>query len=363
MIRINQDYFFKIIDIENNDIRIENKIPEIDSKDINEFKIGKNYFYRVVENYKLIAIQKKLNAFLMNHIELNGAAVAFRNGHSYLNLFEPHRKNYFFLRLDVRSFFHSINIDDIKKALNTYFTHRDNEEEKSIEAFLKIISYKIPEKSPNEKFRNKKILPVGFVTSPVISNIVFRKIDIQIQKFCSGKNIIYTRYADDMLFSSSKEIAYVHSDNFINEIRILISQLGLKLNAKKTLKAKHTLSLNGYVIQNEINKIKSEIRISNKKTKIIKKLIYLRRKKKVSPQKILKKLFRYEINQENFRSIPTEEKIKKYYDDQLKNKVSGYRSYLISIIKFNIRYNCTSSATIKEFIEMIKKLNLIIKEL
>lgn len=363
MIRIDKEYFYKVIGIEPNDILIESKIPAINSENINEFKIGKNYFYEIIKNDKLIAVQKKLNVFLINNIEINSAAVAYRKKYSYLNLFEPHKNNYYFIRLDIRSFFHSIDIEDIKKTINPYFINPSEQEEKLIESFIKLVTYTVPDKSPNTKFRNKQILPMGFITSPAISNIIFRKIDIQIQQLCSDKNIIYSRYADDMLFSSKKETTYLNSDNFINEIRILLSQLGLKLNQKKTLKAKHTLSLNGYVIQNGIKGATPEIRISNKKTKILKKLIYLFIIKNETPSIILRKLFGYKLKFDRFQSNPKAATIRKYYSDQLKNKVAGYRSYLISIIKFNSKHNCTNTTTLREYIKIIEKLNLIIKNL
>jgi len=201
---------------------------------------------------------------------------------------------------------------------------------------------------------------MGFVTSPAISNVVFRKVDIQIQKLCLDKKILYTRYADDMVFSSERSNPYLHSIGFINEIKIIVSQLGLKINAKKTLKSQHTLSLNGYIIQNGEF---PEIRISNKKTKIIKKLIYMYFHKKSSPQEIQKKLFHYQINPVSFRSPPEDGTIRKYYKDQLKNKVSGYRSYLISMIKFNNRYSCTSRDTINTYTRLIDKMDRIIQEL
>ena len=85
--------------------------------------------------------------------------------------------------------------------------------------------------------------------------------------------------------------------------------------------------------------------------------------KKSSPQEIQKKLFHYQINQTKFQSPPGEETIKKYYKDQLKNKVTGYRSYLISIIKFNNRYRCTSGDTINTYSNIINKMDKIIQEL
>ena len=87
-------------------------------------------------------------------------------------------------------------------------------------------------------------------------------------------------------------------------------------------------------------------------------MIYLIEVKKMSSQKILWKLFHYKLR---FKFVITESDVrKKYYDDQLLNKVSGYRSYLLSIIKFNKKYSCTRDTTIKKYSELINNLDKII---
>jgi len=347
-------------------------VPEIKPGDINEFKIGKNYFYEIKKNKNLIKIQKWINSYFQENIQLNNSAVAYRKNFSYLHLFEPHRKNYHFLRLDIKSFFHSIVIEDIIEVFQEYFKDEfidENKVQSLIEAFINIITYKVPIDSNNEIFREKQILPMGFNTSPVIANILFRKLDIQIQRFCYDKNIVYTRYADDMLFSSEKNMNYLHSINFENEINILISQMNLKLNRNKTIKRKHTLSLNGYTIQySKIQKgiidiiddneyIISEFRLSNKKIDVINKLIYLLEIKKETPKKILEKLFKYQLPQ----NIPTS-KINEYNTHQLINKLTGYRSYLLSIVVFNETYDCCQNDTINKYLKIIEKLNKLINK-
>ena len=83
----------------------------------------------------------------------------------------------------------------------------------------------------------------GAITSPAISNIIFRSLDIRIEKYCEKIGVHYTRYADDMLFSS--ESSYIHSYKFTNAIQAIISDKGFYLNRKKTLKCENEISLNG----------------------------------------------------------------------------------------------------------------------
>lgn len=44
-------------------------------------------------------------------------------------------------------------------------------------------------------------LAQGSPASPVLSNLIFNSLDVEISNFCSTQNISYTRYADDLVFS------------------------------------------------------------------------------------------------------------------------------------------------------------------
>lgn len=73
-------------------------------------------------------------------------------------------------------------------------------------------------------------LPQGTPTSTHISNIVFLKTDYKLIEFCNGHNITYTRYIDDLTFSSQLDFQDV-----IGEILEIVLQSGLKISRRKTL--------------------------------------------------------------------------------------------------------------------------------
>lgn len=49
-------------------------------------------------------------------------------------------------------------------------------------------------------------LPVGFASSPSISNFFFYDYDNLIESYCREKKYIYSRYSDDLIISSQSEI-------------------------------------------------------------------------------------------------------------------------------------------------------------
>lgn len=72
-------------------------------------------------------------------------------------------------------------------------------------------------------------LPQGAPTSPILSNILFYNLDKTLYKFSKKNNLIYTRYADDLVFSGD----YI-SLKFRNFVIFLIKKYGFKINSKKT---------------------------------------------------------------------------------------------------------------------------------
>lgn len=73
-------------------------------------------------------------------------------------------------------------------------------------------------------------LPQGAPTSPTLSNLVFRKIDLKFMKFAADKGLLYTRYADDLTFSSSHFI----NKATLDPIKEILASSGFRLNSDKT---------------------------------------------------------------------------------------------------------------------------------
>jgi hypothetical protein len=112
------------------------------------------------------------------------------------------------------------------------------------------------------------------------------------------------------------------------------------------LKAIHTISLNGYTIDSS----RKEFRLSNKKLYKIKKLIHKINIEKKSSSEILKNLF-----PQDFKRYKS-----KHHDDQLLNKIKGYRSYLLSFIQFNKKYDCLSDETKNKYIDIVNEMEKLI---
>ena len=72
-------------------------------------------------------------------------------------------------------------------------------------------------------------LPQGSPTSPALSNIVMRRFDDQIGRWCNQRQITYTRYCDDMTFSSDRPLYGVYQ-----KVKKMLFEMGFELNEAKT---------------------------------------------------------------------------------------------------------------------------------
>lgn len=73
-------------------------------------------------------------------------------------------------------------------------------------------------------------LPQGAPTSPMLSNLVFKPIDDAIYAYCQARKILYTRYADDMVFSSDD----MNSHHLIAYVTMRVNLFRMEINEEKT---------------------------------------------------------------------------------------------------------------------------------
>ncbi|GAL33624.1 retron-type RNA-directed DNA polymerase [Vibrio maritimus] len=362
--KISDDFFRKAI-LKGNEDLLNNFSPAV-----REFQIGCDNLFEITRETEHKQINDRITKFVLEKTPINSSACGFVQGKSYYDFLRPHISGYYFLRLDIKKFFHSIPSYEVKALLSQFFNNEKNGNKYSALdiAYMSVI-HKVSDTHIDKDFRSKEILPMGFSSSPVISNIIFRKVDILIQKLCEDKGIVYSRYADDMLFSCDNS-NYLHCDQFERDISIFISTLSLRLKKRKRRATENTISLNGYVVQNKkrekgflhVYKEKpvGSIRLSDKKLKPLKKLASLLQKQK-SPVVIMESLFSLERRKFINRYGNNWNFYCKYADEQLQNKLKGYRSYLVSLIKYNDKYGCVNVECMEKLRALVGVFELNIK--
>ncbi|CAM5364368.1 reverse transcriptase family protein [Streptomyces atroolivaceus] len=81
-------------------------------------------------------------------------------------------------------------------------------------------------------------LPQGAPTSGYLSNMVMRDVDAVLAHKAESWGLRYTRYSDDLYFSSRGPVRPERVDRLVTEVKRALEPLGMRLNAKKTYVAR-----------------------------------------------------------------------------------------------------------------------------
>ncbi len=125
---------------------------------------------------------------------------------------EKHKNNLYILKVDLKNFYPSI------KKERVYYTFLDLGYNSSVANLLTNVCVK------------DDYLPQGAVTSAYLANLICRDLDYRIAGYCNKRDIIYTRYADDLTFSCDNRET-LHKSLFT--IRRIIEGEKFQLNTNK----------------------------------------------------------------------------------------------------------------------------------
>ena len=155
-------------------------------------------------------------------------AMAFTRGRSVADNARAHVGHHYVLNLDLKDFFTTITAMDVERGLNRIgfspLVSRD---------LASICTYPIRD---GQRIRN--VLPQGSPASPVLSNICALTLDRRLEGLVRRFHLTYSRYADDMTFSSNHNV-YRENGDFMCELHRIISDCGFTVNPSKTRLQKH----------------------------------------------------------------------------------------------------------------------------
>lgn len=170
---------------------------------------------------KLKAYHAFLNSFLFEHLPTNErVAYAYRKGANPHRALLPHANSRAFYQTDLTKFFGSITTPLIRGVLSTNTTPIIDLEN-YVDRVLELTTV------------NGR-LPIGFSTSPWISNACLKDFDDSLEELCQRRNLICSRYADDIIISSQDRHDVCDLEDALSEL--LLAKLGpeFKINQSKS---------------------------------------------------------------------------------------------------------------------------------
>lgn len=226
--------------------------------EINKKSGGKRIIY--APNAGLAKIQQCLNLIFQALIKPHTSAKGFVSGQSIVDNASVHIGRNYVYNIDLKDFFHSIDQARIWGRLQHY-PFNLNKKRKNLELANMIAAlccHEIEVERVNadgnwEKIV-KNVLPQGAPTSPILSNIVCARLDYYLSKAAHRFGLNYTRYADDITFSSMHNM-YTDGNPFIIELNRIILQENFFIKESKTRlqKINHRQEVTGLIVNNKPN--------------------------------------------------------------------------------------------------------------
>ncbi|MFK7786623.1 MAG: reverse transcriptase family protein [Crocinitomicaceae bacterium] len=182
---------------------------------------GELRYIEAPEN-ELKRLQRKLNRYLQcayfvvrtpSCYGFTIGAITEKNPRNILSNAQKHLNCSYLINVDVDDFFHQISTERVQFIFESDPFRFDRYTSKSL---AKLCTY-------------KGRLPMGAPTSPVLSNFYTIEPDTELQKWSENQAITYTRFVDDLTFSSTKNLNSGH----IESISGILNNFNLPLNSGK----------------------------------------------------------------------------------------------------------------------------------
>lgn len=172
-------------------------------------------------------ILRPINTILNCIADPHFKATGFVPGKSIVDNARQHIGKQYVYNIDLKDFFHSFHRSWVKYGFMLKPFKLDKEKEEI--AFLLASLCTHPFEIDGEI---KTVLPQGAPTSPTITNILCVKLDRRLNGLAKRFNITYTRYADDITFSSQTNV--FSKEEFLEELHRIIKDQKLDINPSKT---------------------------------------------------------------------------------------------------------------------------------
>lgn len=174
---------------------------------------------------------KSLNIILETVYTPCPQAMGFCIGRSVVDNAKIHVGMNYVLNIDLKDFFHSILQARVWKRLQLPPFSFPKDIASAMAGLCCMQLY--CGKDKDGKAIIKRVLPQGAPTSPILTNAICDKLDRRLQGLAKRFNLKYSRYADDITFSS---MHYVYSPDgeFFSELKRIISEQNFVINESKT---------------------------------------------------------------------------------------------------------------------------------
>lgn len=209
------------------------KLEHIDLNAYHVFNISKGYKERIITapSKNLKVRQRWILEFILNKISLPECVHGFVGNKSIVTNANCHVNKKEIGCLDIKDFFPSVSYEQIFKVFKE-MGYCDE----VVKVLCMLCTY-------------EGILPQGAPTSPMLANIVFKPVDLEILGYAEKNMLTYSRYADDITISADTSI-----EDHLDEIKKRIEKYGFEINESKThiMKDNYRKVVTGLIVSDKV---------------------------------------------------------------------------------------------------------------
>lgn len=182
-------------------------------------------------NKLLMSLQKNLKCYLVKHYSRRPCSHGFEIDHGIKSNADSHKRPKIVLNVDLQDFFGSINFG---RVYGLFSNAPFNFPKSTAAAAANIACF-------------KNALPQGAPTSPIIANMICLKLDSKLMSLAQKHKCLYTRYVDDITFSSR-----------IKTFDPAIGTLNEDHSAKVGKKLNHIITSEGFTLNPDKSRIRNQ---------------------------------------------------------------------------------------------------------
>lgn len=176
-------------------------------------KTSSGKFRKIEEPDPMLAtLQRRILDRILKSYDISEHATAYHRGATVEDNALPHVGRRYLLKMDLKDFFGHVTD---KMLLRTAFSE---------EHFPFFIGRMLADFCTKDG-----AIPQGACTSPMLSNIVMKEFDDRMGRWCRGNGVTYTRYSDDLTFSSDRPLYPAY-----RRAKKLLEWMDFEINEEKT---------------------------------------------------------------------------------------------------------------------------------
>jgi RNA-directed DNA polymerase len=192
---------------------------------------------------------------ILEQIVLHPSAHGFRRGRSIVTNAQPHVGALVVINLDLENFFSSISYRRVKGIFGSLGYSE------AVATILGLICTEPDVTQIEMDGRNYYLaqtdrhLPQGAPSSPALTNLLCRRLDRRLQGLANSRGFTYTRYADDLTFSTTNPEKLRDIGNILQGVGSIVAHEGLTVHPDKTrvLRQSQQQEVTGVVVNEKLN--------------------------------------------------------------------------------------------------------------